>query len=372
MKTFLKLWQRFGEHIDETFIIVVLLLVALVALAVAVMFLDGVASYLQHLLGLNENGKYKVIQTIGFCIGGVLLVWQAWATNQRAKAMENTANSTAAGQQEERLKNAIEHLGHKKNASVRISGAYELIHFAKGTKDKGLKSLPQNVLTILCVHIRQTTGEYKYKRAYGKKPSEEIQSLITLLFAQKHDLNVFENCPINLQGSYLNGADLKHAQLQGAILRDAQLQRAKLQGANLKEAQLQGAHLKHAQMQRADLSKAQLQGARLYKAQLQGATLYRAQLQGVSSQKVDHFSSVGFESRIRDRIDIDSDLDGIIFADDGWQNELPPNSGAETGAYTQEETEQWIAEYQEAIRYWKPQKEMTANADSAPDNDKGD
>ena len=348
METNSTLWQRFGEHIDETFIIVVLLLVALVALAVAVMFLDGVANYLQHLLGLNENGKYKALQTIGFCIAGVLLVWQAWAANKRADAMENTANSTAAGQQEERLKNAIEHLGHKKNTSVRISGAYELFHLAKDTEN-----LRQTVLKILCAHIRQTakgqtatdqtTHEKDCQAKHEKKPSEEIQCMLTLFFAQKD--NIFKGCPINLQGSYLKGANLSKARLQNANLRDAQLQ-----------------------------------GANLFKAQLQGANLMETQLQGVSSQEADHFSSVRFESRIRDRIGEPSDLTGIIFAgglqqedldtlceglSDGQaqalrkklelhvgqpaSNELPVNSGAKTGAYTREEAEQWIAEYNKAI-----------------------
>ena len=304
MKDSSKSWQGSEKHIGNSFIIVVLLLVALVAFAVAVMFLEGVASYLRELLGRIE--KYKVLQTIGFCIAGVLLVWQAWATNKRAKLTEKNAKSAAAGQQEERLKNAIEHLGHER-AAVRISGAYEFFHLAKGAKDKGLKSLPQNVLKILCAHIRhtttgqtttdqtatnqtatgQTTGEYNYQKEHETKPSEEIQGLLTLLFVQKHDdHDVFENCFINLQGSYLNGADLKHAQLQGADLSKAQLQgadlmNAQLQGADLSKAQLQGANLmnaqlQHAQLQGADLSKAQLQGTNLREAQLQGANLSNA------------------------------------------------------------------------------------------------
>ena len=473
MKTISKLWQRFKKHISKIPFTFVLPLVALVALAVAVMLSDNIACCLQELLGVDE--KYKVLKTIGFCIVGVLLVWQAWAANKRAKAMEATAReqanatkNTEKGQRQERLKNAIEHLGHKRD-SVRMGGAYELFHLAKDTRD-----LRRTVMDILCAHIRQTTtGQTTrgnaYQAEHKTKPSEEIQSLLTLLFVQKHDQDIFEDCSINLQGSYLNGAtlslarlkkvDLRHAQLQGVVLRYAQLQGAKfykarlqrakfykaqlqraklsearlqvadfryaqlqgavlmeaqlqraalwgaqlqgadlskaqlrgaglkqaqLQSADLREAQLQGANLRYAQLQVADLSNAQLQGSFLGEAQLQGAVLTDAQLQGVSSQASPP-PPAGFERKINNRIGKDSDLTEIIFAGGLKEedldtlckglspkkaqalrekliphigkpasNKLPPNSGAVTAPpsppYTQEEAEQWIVEYQEAMR----------------------
>ena len=475
MKAVSNFRQRFGEHIDNCLFIFVLFLVAfgflLGALGVVVMFSDGTAIYLQQLLGLSEESeklreKYGVLKAIGFCIVGILLVLQALTANKRAKAMENAANeqakataNTEAGQRQERLKNAIEHLGHDRD-SVRMGGAYELFHLAEDTE-----KLRQTVMDILCAHIRQTTtGQTTrgkdYQEEHKTKPSEEIQSLLTLLFTQKH--GVFEDCSINLQGSYLNGAtlslarlrkanlrqmqlqeanlryahlqeaNLMEAQLQGAVLMEAQLQgadlrraqlqktgieaweddmqrtnqphdpnlrQARLQGANLSKAQLQGAFLSgsklqgailreaklqgaalwQTQMQGADLEHVQLQGANLNLAKLQGADLRAAQLQGVSSQ-AGSIPLADFESRISDRIGKDSDLDRIIFAD-GLQQEnlntlceglsvekaqvlreklrphvgppastkLPRDSGAETGAYTQKEADQWIAEYNEAM-----------------------
>ena len=406
-KDFSKLWQcwqRFGEHINNILIIFVLPLVLpigllLVALAVVVMFSESTASYLQQLLGLSE--KYDVLKAIGYCVAGVLLVWrQAWAANRRAKEKEAAAKeqakvteNTEAGQRQERLKNAIEHLGHDSD-SVRMGGAHELFHLAKDSRDSR-----QTALDILCAHIRKTTGKYDYQAEHKTKPSEEIQSLLTLLFTQEHD--VFEDCSIiNLQGSYLNGAtlsrarlnkaDLRQAQLQGANLSMAQLQEAslneahlrgsdlsgaKLQVSNLTDAHLQGATLWQAQMQGTKLLHAQLEGASLWAAQLQGSILVFAQLQGTSRSILN-----GFENQIRIRIGEPSDLTEIIFAgglqeedldtlceglsDDQAQvlretlrphvgkpasNELPENSGAKIGAYTQEEAEQWIAEYNKAI-----------------------
>lgn len=425
-------WQYFREHIDEILIRVVLLLVAL---AVAVMLSESVEICLQELLGLNEKGKYEVLKAIGFCIVGVLLVWQAGAANKRAKAMEdaakeqaNATKNTEAGQRQERLKNAIEHLGHQRD-SVRMGGAYELFHLAEDTK-----KLRQTVLDILCAHVRQTTRGKDYQAEHKTEPSEEIQSLLRLLFVQEHD--VFEDCSINLQGSYLNGAklfkarlkraNLRDTQLQGANLWEAQLQGAflmmaqmqgaslvaaqvqwadlryaKLQIASLYQAQLQGAFLLEAQLQGADLWHAQLQGASLPGAQLQGANLLEAQLQGVGSREVYSLLSAGFESRIKNRIGMPSKLTGIIFAgglkqedlealceglsDDLAQalrekliphvgkpadNKLPSDSLAAAGAYTREEAKQWIAEYNKAMRK-APSADDTANAASAPDSDKG-
>jgi len=65
--------------------------------------------------------------------------------------------------------------------------------------------------------------------------------------------------------------EVKEIDLQGTFLVGANLSGAQLQGANLSWAQLQGANLSGAQLQGADLSEAQLQGANLSEAQLQGA-----------------------------------------------------------------------------------------------------
>ena len=286
-----KLRKYFREHPDEILTKIVFLLGAL---GVVVMVSDDTAIYLQQLLGLSEepseklSKKYDVLKTIGFCIVGVLLVLQALAANKRAKAMEDATENTEEGQRQERLKNAIEHLGHKSD-SVRMGGAYELFHLAKDTSD-----LRQTVMDILCAHIRQTTGDDTYKEKHeaepsGEKhkaePSEEIQSLLTLLFVQEHD--VFEDCHINLQGSYLKGATLSQARLKKANLVEAQLQEvdlreAQLQEADLSKAQLQEASLMSAQLQRVIFIGAKLEGAKLWGAQMNGDFLIEAQSQGAN------------------------------------------------------------------------------------------
>ena len=349
--------------------------------------------------GLGLTGKNEILKFIGISMGGVLLALQAVIANNRAVAMENTAKAQVRatdhqakanennekGRRQERLKNAMEHLGHNM-VSVRLGGAYELFHLAQETKN-----LRQTVLDILCAHIRQTTGETTYREKHKSKPSEETQSLLTLLFVHNDEFHTFRGLHINLQGSWLNGVQLDYARLDNADLirihlQDANLHGTKFRRANLSFAKLQSSQLRMADFRGADLFEGQLQAAHLDCAMLQGAVLHHAELQGA---KLNNTELQGvpnsitpcqtFSKQIRRHIDLESNLAGITFSgglrkkelnilvkelSDTWEtriteilephvdkppsHELPKNSGAITGRYTEEEAEQWIAEYETA------------------------
>ena len=426
--------------------ILIFLLVLLFSAFAAVMFSKNLC-WISPYLGLTE--KNKILTFLGIGMGGILLALQAVIANRRARALENDARAqadaanaqadatkeqakanekTESGQRQERFKNAIEHLGHQ-SVSVRLGGAYELFHLAKDTAHEA-KDLRQTILDILCAHIRQTTREKEYQQKHPGEPSEEVQSLLTLMFVEEHE--VFKDCRINLQGSWLNGAKLPQARLQGAnlvevFLQDAKLREAKLQGANLRgafllrvkldsahlhgarfgkahlqgafleraslhgadlggaemqvaylhRAQLQGASLEETRLQGAVLTGAQLQGTNLWQTRLQGAELNRACLQGIYSE--DTIRS--FAKRIKGQIGRDSESGIAMFAggvsreevdslveglpDENRKTilrhrlaphigreesrEIPKESHAVPGAYTEEEAEQWIAEYEEAM-----------------------
>ena len=261
----------------------VALLVGLFAFLLVVMAPEE-PKWAYYLLGVKE--KSRVLEYLGVGMGGVLLAIGAVIANRRAVAMEKAADAQATanrgaedGRRQERLKNAIEHLGHESD-SVRMGGAYELFHLAKDTED-----LRQTVLDILCAHIRRMTGDDEYQEKHKSEPSTEIQSLLTLLFSREHV--VFKGCSIDLQGSWLNGANLTRTRLQkarflGAQLQGANLYKAQLQEANLTSTQLQRASLNEAKLQRATLDGTKLQSASLMRAQLQEANLYEAQLQSAS------------------------------------------------------------------------------------------
>lgn len=302
--------ERVGSWWEKVLIGV---LVLLLGIFLMVLFSGSAEKFILQLFGLEESQKYEALKFLGIGMGGVLLALQALIASKRAKAMENTANAqlganqaTGRGQRQERMKNAIEHLGNASD-SVRLGGAYELFHLAEDTEDLGQR---QTVLDILCAHIRWTTRERKYRETtdetayteyrekYPSNPSEEIQSLLTLLFVQKYE--VFIGLDINLQGSWLNGSNLVQARLEKAVLVGAQLHgavliraqlpgarlwKAQLHEADLMDAQLPGAYLGDAQLHRARLWKAQLHGAVLRDAQLHGADLWDAQLHGAHLEK---------------------------------------------------------------------------------------
>ena len=269
----------------------IFLLILLAIVFVVVVFTEN-PKWISERLGFEEGKKSETLTFLGLGMGGILIALQALMSYKRAKTMEDTVFHTEQGMRQERLKNAIEHLGHE-TGSVRLGGAYELFHLAKDTE-----GLRQTVLDILCAHIRWKTDESEYQEVYTSRPSEEIQSLLKLLFVQEY--KVFKGLQITLQESYLQGADFEEAHLQGADFEEAHLQEATfggahlqgakfvyahLQGADFEEAHLQGAKFVYAHLQGADFEEAHLQGADFEEAHLQGADFEEAHLQGADFEE---------------------------------------------------------------------------------------
>ena len=339
----------------------VIILLILFGVFVSVMLFDTVEERAGSLLGLTDDtAKNKILNFIGIAMGGILIALQALASYRRAKAMEDAVQHTERGQRQERLKNAIEHLGHKSD-SVRLGGAYELFHLAEDNRE-----LNQTVLDILCAHIRHTTSKKKYRDKYEKIPSEEIQSLLTLLFVSNH--RVFTECYINLQGSWLNGANLEYARLTNADLSYAyfvlaNLKRAQMQAVSLLYTRLLDAILSGAKMQVANFAFADMRRSRLIETQMQAAyfsstnlidsVFMETQMGGVN-RGIGIPIGQSFESVIKRCAHKDADLSGIEFGDREHKFEIvediPTDGYADiyTTAYTKENAEQWITEYNEA------------------------
>ncbi len=153
MSIFSKLWQFLIDNLDR---ILVVSLIVLAIVFVVVMVPDK-PSWSFKIFGVSgsENRKYEVLKFLGIGMGGILIALQALASHRRAKAMEETVSHTEQGLRQERLKNAIEHLGDEKDI-VRLGGAYELFQLAKDAKED-TKELRQTALDMLCLHIRQMT-----------------------------------------------------------------------------------------------------------------------------------------------------------------------------------------------------------------------
>ena len=349
---------------------VLAILVALLIGLIVVFLIVGVfdPAWVRRFFGVETGtGKFRILEFIGVGMGGVLLAIGATIAHRRARAMEDAANAQAKavaqqtvanegaedGRRQERLKNAIEHLGHESD-SVRLGGAYELFHLAQDTED-----LRQTVMDILCAHIRRTTGEAGYRETHKEKPSTEVQSLLTLLFVRKHA--VFRGCRIDLQESWLNGAELAGAYLCGAFLDAAYLRRATLvhaylQGVTFIGTEMQNSYITNAHMQGSTLMGTELQGAQAVNTYFQGAILHVVDLNESNINNADFRGitlprSGGFSNLILDSINKESDLTGIIFGQENNPQTIRvmlEKAGAIIGAYTEEEAERWIAEYNEA------------------------
>ncbi len=140
-----KIWNNIFSIFQITLIV---LLLSLVGIFVVVMYCEN-PNWIFNLLGIAKSGepKYEALKFLGIGMGGVLVALQALMSYKRAKAMEDTAQAqadavlkTEQGQRQDRLKNAIEHLGHESD-SVRLGGAYELFHLIEAAENEELRPM---------------------------------------------------------------------------------------------------------------------------------------------------------------------------------------------------------------------------------------
>ena len=186
---------------------------------------------------------------------------------QRLKNQEKQIDIQINQRIDERFNSAINLLGSSET-SARTGAIYALHELAR-EEEKYRKQIAQ----ILCSHIRSKTNEEEYQQKHNKRPSNEIQTTINLLFKEhEHGLytqdfaRVAEFPKADLSHAYLMGANFERAQCQGASFYASKCQEADFwdahcQGANFEEAQCQGADFWETQCQGADFSKTQLQGA---------------------------------------------------------------------------------------------------------------
>ena len=391
-------------------VLLTVLAIILVAAFVATMVSEAAEQFLYKLTGLSPENKYGLLQNLIILMGAVPIALQAIASHRRSIAMETTAHTQAEanlqiekGQRQERLKHAVEHLGHA-SGSVRIAGTYELLQLAKDSE-----YLRETVLEILCAHIRHITTTTNYMEKHSSSPTTEVQSILKLLFVDHKEY--FRNFRPNLEGSCLNrinlaeavlidanldgvrlqyanlhkadlrGARLMHADLRNAILARAELSGTKIIASNLQRAilrssRLRGSTLISARFQLSDLSDARLQGAQVRDVSLQEASLQGALLHGVHPMPTRDKNSLQFIDIITDAIGQPSDLYELVLrggmGDDDMKRiteglsvdnasrtrqdmathlgapRSSESSGLEgfvTGTYAQEDAERWIAEY---------------------------
>ncbi len=279
----------------------IVVIAILLILSIGVMTLPSVECFFINLTGAGD--KLEVLKLVGWGISGLIAIFGVVGLFQRAEALDKQniineknhkqqAGDIEKGHVQERFKAATEHLGNEQ-VSVRIAAFYEFYHLAKTKEDWQI-----SIFYILCAHLRHTTKHKDYNKEVTKKikPTEEVQSLLNILFKPDNKGNfIFAGMVADLEEVYLPGANLENAYLQNAYLKNADMQEANMQNADMQEAKLQNtnlfstdlrnanltnAKLQNAYMQNADMQNANMQNANMFSTDLRNTNLHEANLQG--------------------------------------------------------------------------------------------
>jgi len=158
-----------------------------------------------------------------------------------------------------RFSSGVELLGNQ-HESARIGGAYNLYFLANEHRDEYLEP----VCEILCAHIRSITSDKEYQKKYQEKTSNEIQTILHLLFKKdKFDYLLFNDCPKNLSGTFLCKTDFTSAQLSNVDFCYAKLSNVEFYNANLSNVDFMYAELNSVEFRNAKLNKVEFHKAKL-------------------------------------------------------------------------------------------------------------
>lgn len=202
--------------------------------------------------GLDTTKDFFTFWIALFGIIGV--AYNIWLNIQRNSNQEKQIRDN-------RFAESIKLLGNEKE-SARIGGIYNLYFWAKEFEE-----YRESVFMIFCSHIRSITIASDYQRQYSDKPSNEIQTIIDVVFRNKKDLNLFDGFKADLHQSWLKGANFKNANLRGAIFSEAHLEDAKFisadltNGVKLRDANLNNAWFSYATWDGTDIEYVNFKGA---------------------------------------------------------------------------------------------------------------
>ncbi|MDR3344506.1 MAG: pentapeptide repeat-containing protein, partial [Oscillospiraceae bacterium] len=240
---------------------------------------------------LQENWAELLASLSG--LGGVAAVFMLFINGNANRKAEKRQVNMSNG---ERLRQAIEHLGHADD-TIKQGACYEFKRLAEDSQ-RDRKSIAQLLTTYVRNTLEQSAVEPKYNND-GKlidekdcvRPADSLFvacAILSFLF-QKYEIRadlhsvtatLLNLSEIELRGANLYGANFKRTFLQLAHLEGAHLASANLLEANLSYACLEGAVLWLAHLDGADLASANLLEANLSNAYLDGAGLVFARLQG--------------------------------------------------------------------------------------------
>lgn len=195
-----------------------------------------------------------------------------------------------------RFSSGVELLGNQ-NESARIGGAYNLYFLANEYPEEYLNP----VCEILCAHIRTITNDKDYQEKYKKKPSNEIQTIVNLLFNKDtNEKIIFNDCTKNLSTTFLCGTNLNRKIISNAYFFDALLN-----SVDFSESQLKNVKFNYATFTNTTFNVSQLNNVRFSSAILYDVMFNDSNLSTVEFTNQASLSFVTF---------IDSILNGVVFS----------------------------------------------------------
>ena len=223
--------------------------------------------------------KQETIKFIALGIGGILAAIGAIALSRRASAQIENNKLIEKGHIDERFKSATENLGSQ-NTGTRIAAFYQFYYLAKDSKDDNLK---ENILNILCSHLRNiTNANPNHKEENTDSLSEECNILLDILF-KPSDKSVFGEFKarlwkVNLKGANLSGMNLTGVKISGsdftgATFSDANLSGIEISDTNLTQTNFVDTKLEGAKFSNLDITDAVFALACLTKASFSSATV---------------------------------------------------------------------------------------------------
>ena len=244
-----------------------------------------------YTLGLDRKDFFTVWIALFGAIGIAINIYQNHrrTTNQDEQLEKQAEQIQLQGtqielqsksQRDSRFSKGVELLGNA-NESARTGATYSLFFLAKDYPEEFAKP----VFEVLCSHVRSITTTEEYNNNNKERPSNEIQSILNLLFKNDESKIIFDGLGANLAYSNLIGANLLGANLSGTNLACSNLIGANLLGANLSVTHLLGANLSGAYLLGATLSETLLLGANLSGANLSGATLSEVIIENTTFSK---------------------------------------------------------------------------------------
>jgi uncharacterized protein YjbI with pentapeptide repeats len=186
-----------------------------------------------------------------------------------------------------RFSSCVELLGNPKE-SARIGCAYNLYFLA----DECPEDYLHPICEILCAHIRTITNEKSYQERYRVKPSNEIQTVLNLLFQKdRHNNLIFDPCYKNLEGAFLGGAILNKTVLRNVNFRSATLRIVDFESASFSKVDFVSASLRNVNFNSADLNNVNFMFSSFSYVGFYGATLSNVDFRHVRFSDVDFWNA---------------------------------------------------------------------------------